>query len=231
MKIFNSLILLIFIFSSTSTAQPALTFTTADNQTHARSMAMNLVLTECFKRMGINLLIIPMPSKRSLLNANNGMEDGNFLRTDNIGHIYPNLIKVPEKIAENRVMVFSKNTNMVVDGWKSLFKYHVVYINGWRNCERELKGINNKTVVKDEGLLFSLLEKDRADVGVFGYDTGIEVLTTKKYSHIKALEPPITVSDLFLYVHKKHGRLIPDIVRNIKIMKMDGTYQAMINMF
>ena len=219
----------VFILSTTARAtQQTLTFNTADNQAHVRSMAMNAVLTECFGRMNINLVIISMPSKRALLNANSGTEDGNFVRTDGISQIYTNLIKVPEKLTQNRIVAFSKNENIKINGWKSLLTYHVVYVNGWRNCERELKGVWGKTIVKNEELLFTLLEKDRADVGVFGYSTGMEVLKLRKDTGIKPLEPPIVVSDLFLYMHKAHAALIPEIAENIKAMKMDGTYEKLL---
>lgn len=228
MKSFYIFIMLVFVLSSGAVAQTTLTFTTADDQNHSRAKAMNAVLTECFKRMGMALEIIPMPSKRSLKNANNGTEDGNFVRTDGITQAYPNLIKVPERISVNRIVAFSKNTNIKVSGWKSLLKYHVAYVNGWRNCERELKNPKSKTVVKNEELLFTLLEKDRADVGIFGQSTGIEVLKKFGFSDIKALEPPIVVSDLFLYVHKKHESLIPEIIKNLKKMKKDGTYENLV---
>ena len=228
MKFFIIFILLFFILSSSALAQVTLTFTTADDQSHSRAKAMNAVLTECFKKMGIALEIIPMPSKRSLKNANNGTEDGNFLRTAGITQAYPNLIKVPEPVSVNRIMVFSKNTNMKVSGCKSLLKYHVVYVNGWRNCERELKNPKAKTVVKNEELLFTLLEKERAEVGIFGQSTGMEILKKLGYSDIQALEPPIVVSDLFLYVHKKHEGLIPEIVKILKKMKTDGTYKNLV---
>lgn len=217
--------MLILVVSSAAMAQTTLTFTTADDQKHSRSQAMNRVLTECFNRMGIVLEIVPMPSKRSLENANNGIEDGNFIRTDGITQAYPNLIKVPEKIAVNRIVAFAKQTDIPVNGWKSLLQYHVVYVNGWRNCERELKGAKEQTVVKNEGLLFTFLEKNRTDVGVFGQATGVEVLKKLGYTDIRALEPPIVVSDMFLYVHNRHEDLIPEIVRNLQEMKKDGTYQ------
>ncbi len=227
-QLFNIFILLVLFLSSSAIAQPTITLTTADNQAHSRSMAMNAVLTECFKRMKIELIIISMPSKRALLNANNGTEDGNFVRTDGISKVYTNLVKVPEKLTENHIVAFSKNTDIKINGWKSLLNYHVVYVNGWRNCERELKDAKGETIVKNEELLFILLEKDRADVGVFGYSTGMEVLKTQKNTDIKALSPPIVVSDLFLYIHKTHAALIPEIVRNVKVMKSDGTYERLL---
>ena len=220
-------LLLSFAFSSSSLAQTTLRFTTADNQDFSRSKAMNGVLIECFNRMGLRLEIIHMPSKRSLINANIGIEDGNFVRTEGISEKYPNLIKVPEKISENRIVAFSKNSRIKVNNWQSLLKYQVAYINGWRNCERELQQSKTKISVKNETLLFTLIEKNRVDVGIFGQSTGVEVLRQLGYSEIKALEPPVAVSSLFLYIHKKHEKMIPEIVKTLKGMKEDGSYNTL----
>jgi polar amino acid transport system substrate-binding protein len=229
MKFFGIPLVLILFFSFSLMGQAKLTFTTADNQSHRRSRAMNAVLIECLKRMDITLEIIAMPSKRSLENANKGIEDGNFVRTDGITQAYPNLIKVPERISVNHIVAFSKNANIIVDGWKSLLSYHIVCVNGWKNCERELKNPKQKTVVKNEELLFTLLHKDRAEVGIFGQDTGGKTLKKLNYPEIRALQPPIVISDLFLYIHKKHRELIPDIVKNLQLMKTDGTYANLVN--
>lgn len=231
-KIRPGLILfLCLFFASGSAGQTLLTFTTGDDQRLGRAKAMNAVLTECFKRMGIRLEITPMPSERSLINADNGIEDGNFLRTDKLSYAFPNLLIVPERIAVNRVVAFSKNENIKINGWKSLLKYHVAYVNGWKNCEREIGDHKAKTVVKNEDLLFTLLENDRADVGVFEFDTGKDLLNKLGYTSIKAIEPPIVTNDLFLYVHKKHAGLIPEIVKTLRSMKQDGTYQNIVNQY
>ena len=223
------IVFFLLAFSLDASAQTLLTFTTGDDQSLGRAKAMNAVLTECFRRIGIRLHIAPMPSKRSLINANSGLEDGNFLRTDTLSYAYSNLVIVPERISVNRVVAFSKKQNIEINGWKSLFQYHVAYVNGWKNCERELKDHSAITTVKNEYLLFTLLENDRADVGVFELSTGTEVLNKLGYSRIKAIEPPIVTNDLFLYVHKKHTALIPKIVTTLQIMKKDGTYRNIVN--
>ena len=220
--------LLLFMLPSLVFSQQTLTFTTADNQDHPRSVAMNGVVTEIFKRMGIEIKIIPMPSKRSLINANKGIEDGNFVRTKGITARFPNLLMVPERLSINYIVAFSKNRNILVNGWKSLNSFHVVCVNGWRNCERELPAPKQKTIVKNDTLLFTLLEKNRADVGIFGRSTGQATLKKLGVKDISPLDPPIVVSDLFLYIHKKYKSLIPAISSTLRQMKNDGTYQQIL---
>ena len=219
--------ILAFLWSVPGWTRPILIFTTADDQQHRRAQAANAILTETLERLGMDLRIIPMPSARSLKNANAGIEDGNFLRTKGIGNAYPNLIPVPEPIVVNPIVAFSKNLSIRVDGWKSLLKYHVVCINGWRNCERELIRPKARTMLKNEALLFTLLAKNRAEVGVFGLHTGREVLKRLDIKDVHPLDPPITVSNLYLYVHKKHEELIPGFLRVLRSMKADGSYQRL----
>ncbi len=222
-------VLSVFWVPSQGFSQKTLTFTTADNQEHPRSIAMNAVLTEVFTRMGIKLKIVAMPSKRSLINADKGIEDGNFLRTQGISAKFPNLIMIPERLSVNNIVAFSKHQNIQVNGWKSLNDYHVVCVNGWRNCARELPDPKQKTIVKDEKLLFTLLEKDRADLGIFGRSTGLKLLDEMGIANIKALDPPVAVSGLFLYINKKHESLIPNISGILRQMKNDGTYQKILS--
>ncbi len=227
-----SVLIVVLLWSISAYSQESrnltLVFTTADNQLHPRSIAMNNVLTEALKQMGIKLKIISMPSKRSLLNANKGIEDGNFLRTKGITAKFPNLIRIPEAISVNYIVAFSKDNSIKVNGWKSLNDYHVACVNGWRNCERELPDPKQKTVVKNDKLLFTLLAKDRADVGIFGRDTGLAALKELGIDDIMPLSPPIVISDLFLYIHKQHELLIPEITQVLRKMKSDGSYQRIL---
>jgi polar amino acid transport system substrate-binding protein len=42
---------------------------------------------------------------------------------------------------------------------------------------------------------------------------------------IKLLEPPLARVDFYLYMHKKHAPIIPEIAGAIREMKRDGTKQ------
>jgi len=192
---------------------------------------MNAVLTTCFKRMGIELNIIPMPSERSLYNANAGLQDGNFVRTRGISEFHPNLIMVPEPVSKNIITAFSKDLTIKVNGWKSLLPYHVVWVRGWKNCERELKDANLITRVNNEQLLFHFLDEGRAQVGVFGLETGLELIGMLGVRDVHPLSPPIVESDLFLYLNKKHEDKVDLVAKTLREMKKDGTYDNILARF
>ncbi len=230
MRYLALLIILNFLFIAPAVAAPtSMTFTTGDARSDGRTKAMEELLTVCFKRLGIQIEVIPMPSERSLYNANAGTQDGNFLRTDGISKSYPNLIKVPEPFFVNTIVAFSHNKNIKINGWESLLPYRVAWVNGWKNCERELSTAKSVSRIRSEKALFLFLEKKRADVGVFGLHTGTAVLNKLNITSVYPLSPPIVVSNLYLYVNKKHESMIPQIVKTIQEMKLEGTFENVIN--
>jgi len=44
----------------------------------------------------------------------------------------------------------------------------------------------------------------------------------------KILEPPFAVREMFLYLNKKHARLVAPVSESLKNMKEDGSYQSII---
>ncbi|HEC14728.1 MAG TPA: hypothetical protein ENI72_03120, partial [Rhodospirillales bacterium] len=68
-------------------AQDALTFGTtvgAPMVTPEGTGFIDLVAKEALGRIGKKLIVIPLPAERSLINANNGIEDGDLQRVSGL---------------------------------------------------------------------------------------------------------------------------------------------------
>ncbi len=204
--------------------QQSMSFTTADDQSLSRYKSMSEIVKTCFARMGIESKIIAMPSERSLYNANAGIQDGNFMRIEGISKKYPNLVMVPEPLSALIFTAFSRNKNIKIDGWESLLPYRVAWVNGWKICDKKLSKAKSVDKLKNEKTLFLFLERGRTDIGIFGLAPGIAYLKRIGITDIYPLSPPIAVSNSYLYVHKKHTRLLPKIVKTLQEMKHDGTF-------
>lgn len=188
------------------------------------------VLGEAFRRMGYKLETVILPPERALINANLGIDDGDLLRIDGLEKIYPNLIKVPEKIMDMDVMLFTKNKpNFKVKGWNSVANHIVTIVTGWKVFEKNLG--KNVDVIKTDniGLMFTLLRKDRADFAGYERWAGLDYLKKNNIRDIVFLEPPLTKTALYTYLHKKHKHLIPKLAATIKAMKKDGTIKKLHN--
>lgn len=185
------------------------------------------LLREAFRRAGRQVEIVHLPAQRSLINANQGITDGDFVRIDGMKTLYPNLVKVPEKIIDFEFVAFSRHVDIPMTGWDSLRPFHVAIVRGWKILEENIVGTASLVQTKNQQLLFTLLDKDRADIVVYSRFEGYWVLRQLHIRGIKALEPPLAIRPMYLYLNKKHGHLVPAIARYLREMKKDGTYARM----
>jgi len=182
------------------------------------------IVKTLFQRIGVKAVTVTLPSERSLINANTGIDDGNIARIKGIEKKYANLVRVPEKIIDFDFVVFSKNVDFEVKSWDSLKPYNVAFINGWKAFEKKVKQYKSLVRAKGTDQLFGLLNSDRTDVVLYDRWSGLWWLKQHP-GNIRYLQPPIASFKLYLYLHKKHKKLVPELARALQTMKQDGTYQ------
>lgn len=222
---------LIFVPSSQAAAAPLVlsTFTGPPLSNKTRTGMYDHILIEAFKKIGKQIEILHLPAERSISNANSGITDGDFVRVPGLDKLYNNLIRVPEKITDFEFVAFSKNHDIKIAGWESLGPYNVAIVRGWKILEENIVGTSSLVRTKNQRLLFTLLEKDRADIVIYSRFEGFAVIKNLGFKQIKALEPPLAMREMFLYLNKKHAHIVPDLVLSLKKMKTDGTYEEIRN--
>jgi polar amino acid transport system substrate-binding protein len=221
--------LLSFILISNTFAEPSLTlstFTGPPLSNKAGTGFYDLLLKEAFHRAGIVIEIIRLPAERSLINANAGITDGDFVRIAGLDATYPNLLRVPEKITDFEFVGFTKNVSIPTTSWKSLQPYDVAIVRGWKILEENIVGAHSLVKAKNQRLLFTLLKKNRADIVVYSRFEGYEMMNQLDMKDTHVLEPPLAVREMFLYLNKKHRALVPVIASHLRKMKRDGSYDA-----
>lgn len=179
---------------------------------------------EIFSRIGINAKVIRLPSARSIINANEGIDDGVIARTAGMEEKYKNLIMIPVPVVKFKFVAYSLDKKISVNGWDSFKPYSVGYIRGWRIYEKNLPKTKSVTVVNNAEQLFKLLMNNRAELIMFEYYRGSwwnEHLNAN--AHI--IGSPVAEKDMFMYMHKKHKDLVPKITEAFKAMIEDGTVQ------
>ncbi|MBU0675256.1 MAG: transporter substrate-binding domain-containing protein [Proteobacteria bacterium] len=190
---------------------------------------LDLIVKEAFARVGEKVTIIGLPSERSLLNANQGVTDGDLVRIVGLENQYPNLVMVPEKIWDFEFVAFSKNRNITLSReWKSLDPYSVGIITGWKILEQNIHAREISKVSTPE-LLFTLLDKDRVDLVIYNRIEGYGTIKTMHLQGISVIEPTIESREMFLYLNKKHGELAQRLAEAIRQMKEDGTFADIVN--
>ncbi len=186
---------------------------------------VDVVVREALGRIGFGLESVRLPAERALINANAGIDDGDLLRIAGLRKTYPNLIQVPEKVIDLEFVVFTKHEAFPLDGWGSLKPYSVAIITGWKILERNITGVTELTRVKDANQLFTLLLKERVDTIVYTRNVGLGYIKQRHIHGVRILEPPLARRGMYVYLHKKHQRLVSKLADALRAMKTDGSYR------
>jgi polar amino acid transport system substrate-binding protein len=186
------------------------------------------ILIEAFHRVEQPVQITHLPTERSITNANSGITDGEFPRISGLDRLYPNLLKVPEKIVDFEFVAFTWRPDIQLTDWTSCKPYNVAIVRGWKILEENLADVRLLVKVKNQKLLFSLLGKHRIDIVVYSRFEGYEMTEKLGLQSVRAIEPPLAKREMFLYLNKKHRSMIPTIAKQIRSMKHDGTYDRIL---
>ena len=191
----------------------------------------DLVLKEAFKRIGYKLETARLPAERALINANQGIDDGDLARIGGLQKKYPNLIQVPETFLTVDMVLYSKNhPDFVVDGWESVASHSLAIISGWKIMEKNFGKLGDRVeIIKTDSpeQSFLLLQNDRVDFIAYSNWSGLGYIKEHNIKNITLLEPPLARPEFYVYLHKKHEAIVPELAKAIKTMKADGTLQAL----
>jgi len=189
---------------------------------------MDKVVAEAFRRSDLTLKTIQLPAERGLINANQGIEDGEMSRIAGLEKSYPNLLRVPEVIMDWEFHAFSEQNIKLSNGWSDLSSHSVAFINGWKILEKNVPAQTEITKVKDPDQLFRLLEKQRTQVVIYERWAGLRFIKQRQLKKIRLVEPALARRKMYMYLHKKHQDLIPRLTKALKDMKRDGTYNRLV---
>lgn len=220
---------ILLLFPSLLHAAPPLTIATADGiplSTPTSTGFHDQVVREACKRIGRQMETVHLPAERALVNADEGIEDGVYVRVQGLDTMYKNLRIVPEKITDYEFVAFGKNPDLQITNWDSLQEHDVAIVTGWKILENNIVRFKTLTKVKNGELLFKALAEDKVDLVVFNKLDGYGVIKELNLKGIHTLKMPLATKEMFLYLHKNHEALVPQLTNALRSMKSDGSYDA-----
>lgn len=188
-------------------------------------LTMGLTKVLCDRMNGIVCEFVSLPSARSLDAFGQGELDIEGPRNSTVETNFSNIVKIPEAIFVNELVAFSKDSNIKLSGWNSLKRFRVAYVRGWKIYENNVKNVKDLEILNHQEALFKFLDEGRTDVILLSRISGLKVISDLSLKGIAAIEPPLVVKNLYLYMNKKHEKLAPIFAKILHDMKSDGTYQ------
>ncbi|GAB7022626.1 substrate-binding periplasmic protein [Salidesulfovibrio brasiliensis] len=189
----------------------------------------DLVLKEAFGGIGEVVDIQLRPAERSLRDANEGLADGDVGRVEGIDLVFPNLVRVPEPVLDERSFVAFCLKGRVQGNisWNELHKYRVGYVHGWKIFDLNTNTAKERTSVVNTEHLFEILKAGRIDIALSARLDGLAMASRLGINDIEVLEPPLAVKKMYLYLNSKHSELVEPLAASLKKMKKNGRYDAL----
>jgi len=184
------------------------------------------VMKEVSKRAKVNIHYEVFPNKRSLVNANTGITDGDATRVWEINDYYPNLIRVPVPSHSIDLVVLSKKKIYVKDP-SELSQYNVGVVRGMKIAvllaEKNkplslLKATEHETLIK-------MLLADRLDLVITNEIALFSSLDKIRGHKLYMNNKPLMSRPLYMQLHKKNRAYIPPLQTALESMHKDGTYK------
>lgn len=206
-------------------APPAGVFTVSTNNTPLDRRALQLLGTEVFRRVGLDLQLKSLPSERSLFAADAGEVDGEGLRIAGIEARYPNLVRVPERFIGISFVAFARDDSIQLEkGWDSLSPHRLAFINGWKMFEAKTGQARVVHKVEQAEQMFRMLAQGRIDLALYTLADGNALVRSLGLEGVRAVRPPLADVDMFLYLHRRHEALAPRLAQALRDIKADGTH-------
>jgi polar amino acid transport system substrate-binding protein len=185
-----------------------------------------LILREAYRRLGRKLVVHQLPGERSLVYANEGKVDGELYRKLGMDRDYPNLLIVPVPLLTFELVIFSRGTSFVVNGWESLRPYSMGFVRGNKIAQENTKGMKTEQVPTMQQA-FEKLAMGRTELVLGHRASGMAVVRSQKLEGVTVLEPPLSSFPVYHYLNKKHEALVPELTRVLKQMQADRTIERL----
>lgn len=177
-----------------------------------------------FEPVGYRVVVQHPPAERSLRNVVAGIDDGDGPRIGGMEDRYPGLVRVPESLFDFAMVAFAVSEQFEVHSWAALKPYHVGIVRGWKILEERITGTRSLVRASTPANLFRMLALGRVDVAVIDRAVGEALIAELKIRGARALEPPLAVRPMFLYLNASHARLAPKLAESIRVAKATAVY-------
>lgn len=190
------------------------------------------IVKEGFKRAGIPMEYQTVPTERSLINVNLGLDDVEAGRIEGMEKIYPNLVRVPVPIHSIDIVLLSKK-RIHIKNISDLKPYHVGLNRGVKIAETIAKQANPKSITEATSypMLMKMLSNNRIDVIITSKIAIFTLLTDTEEKGLYMTSKPLVSRPIYTYVNKKHQYLIPKLKTAYKSMETDGTIKKLHEQF
>ncbi|BBO78759.1 hypothetical protein DSCW_61760 [Desulfosarcina widdelii] len=216
------------LFAGQSTYRP-IVMATIQGPTDYYGKWGELIYTEAFRRLNVNLVIKVYPLERANLMVSRKQVDGDIGRSLAFYESYPHLIQVQEFPFSMKLSAFAVDPAIRIDGWESLRKtpYRVEYLLGSKLLPKKLAPLVDPEKLSSVTHWVQGLKKLMAGrTDIFLEAEGIVLYYLENDAYFK--DAPIRIAGVLLespvhaYLQPEHAELALHLSGVLKEMKAEG---------
>lgn len=177
------------------------------------------IMNEAYRRIGMKMIVQPMPGERSLIAANSGQTDGDLCRKKEALSGYPNLVMVATPLMRVEIVAFSLR-KLDIERWKDLARYRFSYQRGVKVVEQNTEGMRADIVNNFESG-YRMLEAGRIDAYIGSKISGSYMLGQLGQQHF-FVSPPLETFTMHHYLNVKNAALIGKLTEALAQMQKEG---------
>lgn len=172
-----------------------------------------------------------LTAERSINLVNRGINDAECCRIPQVvTKNYKDLIPVTESFYDARFTAFSKRDDLQINSFDDLKPYATATVLGWKILVNNLNRVDpkEKYILSTPAQMMQMLKKDRIEVALLGYESGVIALRNADLQDVHIyLNPPLAEKPLYLMLHKHNKHLIEPISKVIKNLKESGEIERL----
>ena len=188
---------------------------------------VELIFTEAFRRIDLELEYRQYPPKRCGVMANTGQVAGELGRPAGYEKTYPNLVRVEEPSLSTYYAAYVTDPDIQLDGWESLkgTDYKVEHLRGATHSMQKLPEVVTADNLSEVNEVIHGLKKLRAG------RTNVFVIPSNMVDPLLAVDPSFSgirkagimeTVHMYPYVHKSRADLAPKLAEALKDIKAEG---------
>lgn len=183
-------------------------------------------LEAAYERAGLPVEFVPLPQKRSLLLAVDGLLDGDAGRIPGLEVTYPSLVRVDAKLLDLTGAAY------VVRG-QNFGDYRVALLDSLRVgavrgvlWAKKLMGNRHLEQVNNYETLFDMLLAGRIDMALGSRSSAEGVLRDDRarYDSIRMMVPPVYQTPFYHYVNRKNADIVPLLEKALRELHAEGCW-------
>jgi hypothetical protein len=214
-------------------APPPFVMASADKQPTALFKWYQRIYDEAFRRLGMRWEMVVYPALRIGAQLDQGLIDGEVIRTRVYGDVHPELIRVDESLFDTVFALYAANPALELKSLHDLPALHlrVYHRRGVVYCERALKSVLSPEQVSDvtdveQGL--NMLLAGRMDVFCDMEFQVRDLLDSAEFKGATGLRKVLVLGSepLYPYLAHKHAQLAPRLAATLKAMKAEGLIEC-----